>query len=125
MLLLAIAIAIHAGIVAALYLSLKERSDEEMLKRKYRQKPYLAGLAGVLGFYWSPLLYSFYLRTFKPIIFYLFGCGIWFSLFFYHDAIVYSNGTLLSVSALGMSFASMYVAAFSVRNYARRVMHRP
>lgn len=125
MLLLTIAIAIQAGIVVVLCLSLKERTDEEILKRKYRQKPYLAGLAGVLGFYWSPLLYSFYLRTCKPIIFYSLGCGIWFFLFYRHGAIVSSSGALLSVSALGMSFASMYIAAFSVRNYARRVMPRP
>lgn len=102
-------------------LVLKHRSSEDILKRKVRQRPVLAGLAGVFGLYWSAVLYSYYLRSWKPVCFFLVGSILWAGLFYASGFNLMLNDSAPALSAMAISFISMYFSAFSVRQYAYRV----
>jgi len=122
---LIIFVAVHLGIVALIYSALERRSDGDILKRKFKQNPFLAGCAGAFGLYWTAILYSFYLRTYKPIAFFISGVLV---------ALALSQAPLISTvlggnnfpsTAIGISFFTMYLSAYSVRGYARRAIPRP
>ena len=117
MLLIGIALFLHAFIVLGLYFSLVRRSPQELVRRKLRQKPWLAGLAGILGFYWAPLLYSFYLRTYKPLLIFIAGLLLLFSL--QSLSFVSFEGSAPILLGFALSYLSMFLSAFSVRRYAK------
>jgi hypothetical protein len=109
-------------------LFMKRRPVIDILMRKARQRPEIAGMAGILGQDIAVVMYSFYIRSASPVA-WLWLCRL--ALAYAAFAIaklsnstvnIQENHWLSTILFFAANFSAMYISASRAKTYARRVI---